>query len=110
MRFRHDHPEEEWCRELERAKDWVLEAHFEEQGQMAIDAAERLLALAHYLAGVACTECGGLGKRAYSDTATVPGGVGGQAITEGMCDECWGTGRTDVTGPNLRRLYREVKL
>ena len=51
-----------------------------------------------------CQRCGGAGERAYADSTTWRGGIGGQTITASVCDGCWGTGRTDVTGPNLRRL------
>lgn len=39
-----------------------------------------------------CTKCGGTGWRAYGDTSTWRGGVGGQAISGGVCDHCWGSG------------------
>jgi len=40
----------------------------------------------------ACAECGGWGCREYSSTALWRGGFGGQAITLGACDRCWGSG------------------
>lgn len=98
-------PVEVWADACERAIRDVEIAHFEVQGECAVEAAERLLGGAHHLLGVGCPECGGRGRRAYGSTATWRrGGIGGQAITEGTCDVCWGTGRTDRTGPNLRRL------
>lgn len=56
------------------------------------------------LLGVGCPRCGGVGRKSYGSTATWSGGCGGQAITEGVCDGCWGTGRNDRKGVDLRRL------
>jgi hypothetical protein len=39
-----------------------------------------------------CPKCGGIGKRAYGDTTTWRGGMGGQQITTDVCDLCWGSG------------------
>jgi hypothetical protein len=39
-----------------------------------------------------CGECSGLGVKGYGSTATWHGGVGGQAMTSGVCDHCWGSG------------------
>lgn len=71
-----------------------------------IGVAENLLALAFQLCGIACERCGGTQYIAYADTSTWRGGAGGQAITVGICDECWGTGRKDRKGPNLRDIER----
>ena len=58
-----------------------------------------------------CKTCAGAGKRYYSNTSVWRGGMGGASITEGICDACWGTGRTDVTGPDQREiLARESAL
>lgn len=65
---------------------------------------EEILALARALRGNACNTCGGRGSRAYGSTATWRGGVGGQSITSGICDKCWGTGRNDRTGVNLKKF------
>jgi len=84
-----------------------------EIGDWAVDEASRLLALARYLKGVACPACRGFGERAYSSTATWRGGMGGSMITSGVCDHCWGSGRTDQNGPNLRAIqgeYRRLEL
>jgi hypothetical protein len=74
---------------------------------------ERLLGAVRLVLGVGCPRCGGVGRKSYGSTATWRGGIGGQAITEGVCDGCWGTGRTDCTGVDLRRLaslQREVEM
>ena len=97
-------PLDEWGEATRRAFERVQDAHFEEQGSACIEEAERLLAVACRLKGVACLECSGLGRRMYSSTATWRGGIGGQAMTDGVCDSCWGTGRTDKTGPDLRQM------
>lgn len=52
----------------------------------------------------ACPACAGAGTHWYSSTATWRGGMGGQAFTRDVCDQCWGSG--DRTRPwlNLRTL------
>lgn len=59
----------------------------------------------------ACMECGGTGSKAYGDTSTWRRGVGGQMITRGPCDKCWGSGDKHRPWPSHRRmesLEREV--
>lgn len=60
-----------------------------------------------------CSICGGSGVRAYSATSTWRGGgVGGQAITSGVCDTCWGSGDRNQPWQSHRRvaaLEAEVK-
>ena len=52
-----------------------------------------------------CVRCNGDGQRTYPDTAGWRRGrVGGSTLTDDVCDTCWGTGRTDVKGPDLRVL------
>lgn len=51
-----------------------------------------------------CPDCTGLGTKAYGSTATWSGGVGGQAITGGVCDKCWGSGDAHVKWPSHRRM------
>ena len=50
-----------------------------------------------------CTSCGGSGRRAYASTATWHGGIGGQAITGGVCDKCWGSGDKMRPGYDQRK-------
>ena len=52
-----------------------------------------------------CKVCGGSGVRAYGNTATWRGGIGGQMITSDICDRCWGSGNAEKPWQNLRRLY-----
>ena len=54
-----------------------------------------------------CKRCQGLGVRAYGDTSTWRHGIGGQAITGGVCDECWGTGDINRKGYDLRGAEAE---
>lgn len=51
-----------------------------------------------------CKRCGGRGVRAYGSTATWRGGVGGQAITNDVCDHCWGSGNEYTAWPSWRTL------
>lgn len=57
--------------------------------------------------GEPCKKCGGFGQRSYPNTTTWMGGIGGQAITDGVCDHCWGTGDAERKGANLREIYRD---
>ncbi len=57
----------------------------------------------------ACLACGGTGKKTYANTTTWLGGIGGQALTIGVCDKCWGTGDTQTIGADLRKLYYDIK-
>lgn len=51
-----------------------------------------------------CARCTGLGRRTYGSTATWRGGIGGQAMTPDVCDECWGSGDAMRLGVNLKAL------
>lgn len=52
----------------------------------------------------ACQECGGAGVKAYGSTATWRGGIGGQMITNDVCNKCWGSGSRSLPWPSHRRL------
>jgi hypothetical protein len=96
-----------WSINCEYARDHVLDVYAlypRAAGDAAIEMATELRSVAHYLSGIACPHCQGAGERAYSSTSTWRGGVGGQQMTVGVCDRCWGTGRTDRSGPDLRRM------
>ena len=49
-----------------------------------------------------CGRCDGLGVRGYASTSTWRGGIGGQAITSDVCDECWGSGDSYRKWPSWR--------
>ena len=51
-----------------------------------------------------CPACSGAGSRAYGSTSAWRGGIGGQTITRGICDYCWGSGNAVHPWTNLRRL------
>lgn len=57
--------------------------------------------------GEECPECGGSGTKAYGSTATWHGGIGGQAITSGVCDRCWGSGSISWQGANLKNIKQQ---
>src|SRR5690606_31313567 len=68
-----DNPLYDWARECDRARDDVLEQYHKDPGEcgdLGIEKAKRLLAVAHQLKGVACPRCHGFGERAYPTTAT----------------------------------------
>lgn len=56
-----------------------------------------------------CPRCQGGGVRWYSSTATWRGGMGGCAMTTDVCDECWGSGRTDRIWANIRKLEQQAR-
>lgn len=51
-----------------------------------------------------CKHCVGLGVQTYGSTATWRGGVGGAAMTVGVCDKCWGSGDADRPWQSWRKL------
>lgn len=51
-----------------------------------------------------CSECGGTGIKAYGNTSMWRHGIGGNAITSGICDKCWGSGDESNQWTNLRTL------
>lgn len=54
-----------------------------------------------------CDTCSGSGVRAYANTATWHGGMGGASITHDVCDQCWGTGDKHRKGVDLRAMERD---
>lgn len=58
---------------------------------------------------VPCEKCSGIGVRAYPNTATWAGGIGGSMVTPDVCDVCWGTGDKHRKGVNLRTLRQRTK-
>ena len=102
-------PAETWTRACEVVRSRVEGARFEEQGDVAVESAKELLALSYRIKGVACEKCGGVGERTYASTSTWRGGMGGASITPGVCDECWGSGRTDRKGPDQRKIEAHIR-
>jgi hypothetical protein len=51
-----------------------------------------------------CTTCSGLGVRTYGSTAAWMGGMGGQTITSGVCDKCWGSGDKHRSWPSWKEM------
>lgn len=51
-----------------------------------------------------CKACGGSGMLVYGSTSTWRGGIGGSAMTRGVCDKCWGSGDIAKPWTNLRNL------
>jgi len=56
-----------------------------------------------------CVKCGGSGHVIYGSTATWRGGVGGQMMTDDVCDSCWGSGSKSKPWTDLRKLRSEEK-
>lgn len=80
---------------------------------MLIETSEQFFAAALEWRGVEdpCTQCCGTGYRAYPNTAgwSRSGGASGQAITRGVCDECWGSGEKHIKGVDLRALAKKMR-
>ncbi len=55
-----------------------------------------------------CKDCGGSGRKMYSNTATWRGGMGGCTMTPDVCNKCWGTGCNERTGADLAKMQCEV--
>jgi hypothetical protein len=50
-----------------------------------------------------CKKCSGAGSRVYADTSTWHSGIGGQMLTTGVCDHCWGSGDELNIWPSHRK-------
>lgn len=51
-----------------------------------------------------CPRCGGSGVIIYPSTSQWRGGISGQAVTPGVCNKCWGSGRSDITWPSHKEF------
>jgi hypothetical protein len=56
-----------------------------------------------------CAACSGSGVIMYASTATWMGGIGGCAMTRGVCDACWGSGDANRPWVNLRKQRDEFQ-
>lgn len=101
---------EEWELAINQAALAIGNAHFQKKGEAIIEAARDLLAAAHRIAGVDCKECCGGGEKAYPDTSTWLGSGGVQIVTRDVCDRCWGTGRSDTRGIDLRAIFDNIRI
>jgi hypothetical protein len=101
----------EWMDACLKVIDRIRFSQFSDDlSDLIIEQAEGLRGLSYRLKGVACSKCGGIGQITYGDTTTWrSGGIGGQAMTDDICDKCWGTGRSDKTGADLRKIYGMLK-
>ena len=57
--------------------------------------------------GEQCENCGGSGVVAYGSTATWRGGIGGAAMTNDVCDKCWGSGDKFKPWPSHRKFFAQ---
>jgi DnaJ-class molecular chaperone len=55
-----------------------------------------------------CKKCNGTGIICYGSTSTFMGGIGGSAMTNGVCNHCWGSGDEHRHGADLKKLYTEL--
>lgn len=78
----------------------LLEAESKKQGTgngwqgTAQEWREEIISLLQTYRGIEtiCPKCSGWGVHAYANTSTWRHGIGGQQITNGLCDGCWGSG------------------
>lgn len=56
-----------------------------------------------------CRGCHGFGVKSYGNISTWKHGIGGQMITTGICDKCWGSGDANRKWTDLRVLQRKKK-
>jgi hypothetical protein len=54
---------------------------------------------------VPCDKCEGFGIRMYGNTSTWRHGIGGAAMTNGVCDQCWGSGNSSKPWPSHKEFY-----
>ena len=98
-------PLEMWSEVCRRADDEVASSSSDRVGSTMLEWAQTLTQVSRQLAGVACQSCEGAGVKTYGSTATWrKGAIGGRMITQDICDVCWGTGRSDEQGIDLRAL------
>jgi hypothetical protein len=92
---------------LDAAGRWGGETYTLSQCRLLVEQEEELQRLRG--SDGRCDGCGGRGRRAYGDTTTWRGGVGGQMVTEDVCCTCWGSGDFDRPGANLRKMSDEIE-
>jgi hypothetical protein len=93
-----------WNDACERASVSIIATSAKNEADVAIEAAKELLATAYRLKGIACSACDGRGEITYGETSSGETSSGETSSTVGICERCWGTGRADETGPDLRRI------
>lgn len=57
-----------------------------------------------------CDGCGGKGTKSYSSTTTWRRGIGGQSLTQDVCDICWGSGDYYSPWLDLRKFDATMKM
>lgn len=56
-----------------------------------------------------CKRCNGSGYIVYGSTSTYWGGIGGAAMTPGVCNLCWGSGDDARPWPSHKEFYTMKK-
>lgn len=64
---------------------------------------EHMLEWRHIQPGDACLRCQGSGVTVYASTARWRGGIGGAAMTNGICNKCWGSGSRSKPGVSIQK-------
>lgn len=90
--------------QVEGLREWLAR-----HNKLDAERAERARKAAEPVMEPFCNGCGGIGRKAYGSTATFMGGIGGQAITEDLCDKCWGSGDELAPFANARQLRQRAR-
>lgn len=93
-------PYKRWCTENQHA--YGCPAHRRPAVAAALAEAEQKAFVS--MRDDPCTRCGGLGTIAYGNTSTWRHSAGGQMITNGPCNKCWGSGEEYKPWPSHRVL------
>lgn len=70
---------------------------------------EQMLEWRHIASGDACLRCQGSGVTVYPSTALWRGGIGGRAMSNGICCKCWGSGSRTNPGISVPKYEALVK-
>jgi hypothetical protein len=52
-----------------------------------------------------CAKCAGTGTLVYGNTSTYWHSIGGAAMTQDVCEHCWGSGDASRPWPSHREFY-----
>lgn len=67
------------------------------------------ITITRHIRGRVCDACHGHGDYFYASTATWLGGLGGAAMTKGVCRFCWGSGDAEFPYLNLQKLVADIR-
>jgi len=62
-----------------------------------------------YNGDVVCPACRGSGVVLYGTSTTWRYSAGGQQTRHDVCDQCWGSGKQNEPGVDLRKMFFELR-